>query len=40
MDLENATVCIQFRFRKAKLYALRGEVVRAGERYYEGAPMA
>lgn len=40
MDLENATVCVRFRFRRAKLYALRGEVVRAGERYYEGAPMA
>lgn len=40
MDLENAVVSIVFRFRKTKLYALRGEVVRCGERYYEGAPMA
>lgn len=40
MDLENAIVCIKFRFKKTRLYALRGEVVRWGEHYYEGAPMA
>lgn len=38
MDLENATACVVFRFRNARLYGLRGEVVRQGERYYEGAP--
>ena len=40
MDLENATICLVFRFRKTKLYAFRGEVVRTAERYYEGAPTA
>lgn len=40
MDLETATVCLVIRFRNTKVYAIRGELVRQGERYYEGAPMA
>lgn len=38
MELENATVSLVFRFRKTKLYAFQGELIRTAERYYEGAP--
>ncbi len=33
MDLETAAVCIVFRFRRARLYGMRGEMVRRGNRY-------
>lgn len=38
-DLETATLCLVFRFRNTKLYAIRGEIVQQAERYYEGAPI-
>lgn len=39
MELETATVCLVIRFRKARFYAIKGEIARQGERYYEGAPQ-
>ena len=38
-DLETGIVCLVIRMRGAKVYAIRGEIVKRAERYYEGASV-